>query len=116
MSASPTTDQKLFGLFELDATGTVLYSRVEPDGDPRAARPDFSGRNFYEDVLSFENAEELRRRVAAFERGASPADSFCFECRYDAGPLPVRVLLARVRERSSHERTKSVLVHIRKGA
>jgi hypothetical protein len=114
MSASPLTDQKLFGLFELDPAGTVLYSRVEPDGEPPGSSPDFAGRNFYEEVAPFGNVEELRGRVARFAEGPRPADGFSFDCQYEGGPLPVRVLLARVRERSSRERTKSVLVHIRK--
>ena len=43
MSASLLTGEELFGLFELDEAGMVLYSRIEPDG----TGPDMSGRNFY---------------------------------------------------------------------
>lgn len=110
------TKQKLFGLFELDAAGTVLYSRVEPEGDAPAVRPDFAGRNFYAEVAPFENVEEFRRRVTGFAQGVSPAHTFSFDCRYGGDTLPVSVLLARVRERTCGERTRSVLVHIRKGA
>jgi len=116
VSASPLTVQKLFGLFELDADGTVLYSRVEPEAKSDGEQPDLSGRNFYEEVAPFENVEEFRRRVTQFAGGASPADNFNFDCRYADCALPVRVLLARVRERTIQSRTKSVLVHIRKGA
>lgn len=108
--------QKLFGLFELDAAGTVLYSRLEPHGAGAARTADMAGRNFYEEVVPFVNVEEFRRLVTQFTCGASPADSFRFDCLYDGGPLPVRVLLARIRERAHAERTKSVLVHIRKDA
>lgn len=106
----------MFGLFEIDPAGTVLYSRVERDGGaPVAAGPDVAGRNFYDELAPFLNVEEFRRRVSAFTRGESPADNFNFDCRLDGGgTLPVRVLLARVRERSGGDRTKSVLVHIRK--
>jgi hypothetical protein len=110
------TEQKLFGLFELDPAGTVLYSRFEPDGQLSVPGPDVSGRNFYEEVAPFENVEEFRRRVSQFTAGTSPADNFYFDCRYAGQALPVRVLLARIRERTSGSRTKSVLVHIRKGA
>lgn len=114
MSTSLTSQQKLFGLFELDAAGTVLYSRIEPDG--RSSRPGLglAGTNFFREVAPFGNAEELRQRIDRFTRGPSPADSFNFVCQYDNGPQPVRVLLTRVRERSSREKTKSVLLHIRK--
>jgi hypothetical protein len=114
MSTSLLILQKPFGLFELDTTGTVLYSRVEPDGDGRGVAPDVSGLNFFDDVASFENAAELRHRIATFTDSEGQADSFHFTCLFDNGPLPVKVLLARIRERSNGRRTKSILVHIRK--
>jgi hypothetical protein len=116
MSASLLTEEKLFGLYELDAAGTVLYYRVEPNGEPGETRPDISGLNFYDEVAHFENVEEFRRRVTQFTRSASPADNFDFDCRYEGCAQPVKVLLARIRERVNNDRTKSVLVHIRKGA
>lgn len=106
--------QKLCGLYELDPAGIVLYSRTEPDGDAGGTGPDVAGHNFYNEVAPFENAEELRRRIAAFTRGDGQADNFHFTCQFESGPLPVKVLLARIRERSDGRQTKSVLVHIRK--
>jgi hypothetical protein len=117
MSASLVTLEEPFGLFELDEAGTVLYSRIEPDGGPpRGAGPDVSGRNFYEEVAPFDNVADFRRLVAEFTRGPSPADSFNFDCRRGDFVRPVKVLLARMRERLNRDRTKSVLVHIRKAA
>ena len=85
---------------------------IEGDG----TGPDMSGRNFYEEVAPFENVAEFRRLVNEFAHGASPADSFKFDCRYEDCVHPIKVLLARIRERLNHDRTKSVLVHIRKAA
>ncbi|HEU4594248.1 MAG TPA: hypothetical protein VFS10_03685 [Pyrinomonadaceae bacterium] len=116
MSASLLTGEELLGLFELDEAGTVLYSRTEPDGEPGGTGPDMSGRNFYDEVVPFENVAEFRRLVTEFTRGASPADSFKFDCRYEGCVHPVKVLLARICEHMNHDRTKSVLVHIRKAA
>jgi hypothetical protein len=114
MSASLLDQRKLFGLFELDSAGTVLYARVEPDGDARGKVPDVAGRDFFNEVAPFENAEELRLRVRDFTNGGGQADNFHFTCRLESGALPVKVLLARIRERSDGKRTKSVLLHIRK--
>lgn len=116
MGATLLTKRKLFGLFELDLAGTVLYSRFEPDGEPGPIGPDISGRNFYEEVTPFSNIEEFRQRVAHFTRGVSAADNFTFSCQYEGSTQPVKVLLARVHERSSSTLTKSVLMHIRKDA
>lgn len=114
MSASLLDQQKLFGLFELDPAGTVLYSRIEPDGGARVKAPDVAGHDFFNEVAPFENAEELRLRVRNFTDGDGQADNFHFTCRVEGGSLPVKVLLARVRERSDGKSTKSILLHIRK--
>jgi hypothetical protein len=113
MSTTVLGQQNLFGLFELDTTGNVLYSRIETDGE-KASALDVAGHNFFETVAPFENAEELRRRIQSFTRSDGQADNFHFSCRYGDGPLLVKVLLARIRERSNGRQTKSILVHIRK--
>jgi hypothetical protein len=114
MSTSLLKQQQLFGLFELDPVGTVLYSRVEPDGDADAGMPSVAGHDFFKEVAWFANAEELRRRIDAFTNSEAQADNFHFTCLCDGGPLPVKVLLARIREWSDGRHTKSILVHIRK--
>ena len=107
--------EKFYGLVELDASGMVLYSRVERDGSSAGATtPDLTGRNFYTEVAPFRNVAEFRQQLEDFGRGRQPATSLDFTCQYDDGPLTVRVLLARIRERSELSTTKSVLVHIRK--
>ncbi|HEX8097648.1 MAG TPA: hypothetical protein VF507_06410 [Pyrinomonadaceae bacterium] len=114
MSTSILAGKKFYGLLELDAAGTVLYSRVEKNGDGDDPPPDFSGSNFFTEVAPFENIEEFRRRLDGFKRGEVPAQSFTFTCQFVDGPVPVRVLLARIRERSKGGHTKSILVHIRR--
>lgn len=114
MSASPRTRPELFGLFEIDGAGIVLYSRAEPDGNAVGAPPDAAGRNFFAEVAAFENGEELRQRIDGFTRGGNHADNFHFVCQLGGDSLAVKVLLARIRGRSDGNRTKSVLVHIRR--
>ena len=109
MSASLLTAQELLGLFELDAAGKVLYYRM----DSACTSPDMTGHNFYDEVAPFDNVEEFRRCVTDFTQSAKAADSFDFDCHYQGSDHPVRVLLARIRERVDRNNTKSVLVHIR---
>src|SRR5215212_9520890 len=100
--------RKLFGLVELDSAGTVLYTRIEPDGTLHSvAAPDYTGRNFYTEVAPFRNVVEFRQLLDGFSRGSQPAHSMDFTCDYEDGPLLVRVLLARIRERSQTDATKS---------
>lgn len=107
--------RKLFGLIEIDSEGTVLYTRFEPDGVGTAGHaPDFTGLNFYTEVAPFKNITEFRHQLEDFRRGSQPALSMDFTCDYEDGPLPVRILLARIREQAQSDETKSVLVHIRR--
>jgi hypothetical protein len=116
MSTARPERQKLLGLFELDTAGKVIYARVESNEGAGQMMPSVSGRNFFEEVAPFDNVEELRRHINQFVQGTSPADHFNFNCRYGDGALPVRVLLARLRERTNDAHTQSILVHIRKVA
>jgi hypothetical protein len=113
-STTVQDQQKLFGLFELDAAGNVLYARIEPDGDNKGKAEEVAGHNFFERVAPFKNAEELRRRISVFAHGRGQADSFHFTCDFGNGPLLVKVLLARISEQSNEGHTKSILLHIRK--
>jgi hypothetical protein len=114
MSSLILSRQKLFGLLELSAAGTVLYSRIEVEGDSDGSPPDVTGHNFYSEVASFMNVEEFQQRLDTFDRGSEHANSFFFNCDYEDGTVPVRVLLARIRERTNSDHKRSLLVHIKK--
>jgi hypothetical protein len=71
------------------------------------------GRGFFDSAAPFTNADELRRRIHYFRSNGAPSGGFDFDCQYQDGELPVRVLLARVRDFADNRVTKSILVHIR---
>lgn len=104
----------MYGLIEIDPAGTVLYTRFEGEAATSFAALDTAGRNFYTEVAPFQNVGEFRQQLDDFSRGSQPAHSLDFTCHYDDGPLPVRVMLARIRERTERDVTKSILVHIRR--
>jgi hypothetical protein len=113
VSLTPLT-RTLFGLFELNEAGTVLYSRIESAEGKRESTVDLTGRNFFKEVEPFANGEEMRVKIATFTSGTKIADSFRSTFHLDNGPVPVKILLARIRERSNGNGTKSVMVHIKK--
>jgi hypothetical protein len=108
------SQQKLFGLLELDAAGTVLYSKLESDGNLDGSTAKVTGLNFFSEVAPFMNIAEFHQRLEAFNRSTEQAYSFVFHCDYKDGAVPVRVILARIRERSNECRTKSLLIHIKR--
>ena len=114
MSALIHPQQKLFGLLELDAAGTVLYSRLEGGDRLNDPAANVAGLNFYSEVAPFLNVEEFHQRLDAFSRSGEHANSFAFSCDYEDGAVRVRVLLAHIRERTNGDQTKSLLVHIKK--
>jgi hypothetical protein len=115
MSAALSRPALLFGMFELDPSGTVLYARAEGVGEADAHTHGLAGHNFFDEAARFSNAGELRRRINLFRMSGAQADSFDFTCEYDDGPVRVRVLLARIRERNNHDGAESVLIHVRRG-
>lgn len=108
------TSQSLFGLFELDSTGKVLYSKVESDGILDDRRTGLAGLNFYEEVAPFKNVNEFRRHLDQFTGGGDPVENFNFTCRYDDGSEQVKVRLVRVSEREYDGCAKLTIVDIRK--
>lgn len=114
MSPPVPVSQKFFGLIELGADGTVLYSRIEGEGGGYACAPNVTGRNFFSEVASFLNIGEFRECLDCFRQSSQQAASIPFICQYEDGPVRVKILLARMQERSAQDVTKSLLVHIRK--
>jgi hypothetical protein len=111
MSSLTLTTQKLFGLLELDPRGTVIFSKLEGDEQSTGAA-DVVGRNFFSDVATFLNVAEFRQRFETFDSNREPSSSFTFNCDYEDGAVPVRVLLARLREDTKY--SGSVLLYIKK--
>jgi hypothetical protein len=111
MSSLILIRQKLFGLLELDLQGTVIFSKLEGD-EESAGAADVVGRNFFSEVATFLNVAEFRQRFETFDNNPQPSSSFMFHCNYEDGAVPVRVLLARLREDRKYAR--SVLVYIKR--
>jgi len=97
------------GMFDLDADGTILYYRAESGSLP-SGRSDLDGCSFYDVMAAFDHAGELRRMVEEFLQGDGSAANFAFICRAGGEELPLRALIARVREESDLGRAKAVLL------
>jgi len=113
MSSLILAQQKLFGLLELDQRGTVIFSKLEGDEELTGVA-DVVGRNFFSDVATFLNVAEFRQRFETFDSNPEPSSSFMFNCAYEDGAVPVKVLLARLREDTGYP--GSVLVYIKKAS
>lgn len=108
------TAPQIFGLFELNLMGTVLYSKVDQNNSSVNLPLDLTGMNFFDEVAPFSNVEELRRRFRYFARGKDSAEKFIFTCQAEAQPLEVKVMLTQISEREFDETEKMIIVDIRK--
>jgi len=111
MSSLILAPQRLFGLLELDPQGTVVFSKLEGD-EKLPGAVDLVGRNFFSEVATFLNVAEFRERFEVFDSKPEPSNSFMFNCDYEDGAVPVKVLLARLKEDTKYP--GSVLVYIKK--
>lgn len=105
-----------YGLMELDEAGTVIYYKSENRGVFVKPETEIVGRNFFSDIAAIAEAKELQNQIKEFRRSHRPASSFTFTFELKHRRVPVRVLLARIHERStvgSAESVDSVFVHIR---
>jgi hypothetical protein len=111
MSSLILAPQKLLGLLELDQQGTVIFSRLQ--GDPKlAGATDVVGRNFFSEVATFLNVAEFQKRFETFGNNREPSSSFMFNCDYGDDAVPVKVLLARLKEDTKYP--GSVLLYIKR--
>ena len=115
MNTSVLTHQSLFGTFELDADGVVLYHRSLPSSDSEGAADScFVGQNFLQDILTFDNSKDFSNRFNRFKRGNHSVENFTLTCPADGRQMRMKVMLVRISESSSDERTKLIIVDIRK--
>ncbi len=105
---------KIFGLFELDLFGTVLYSRIDASSSSINLPTDLIGLNFFDEIAPFGKTEEFRRRFRYFAKGNDSAEKFTFTDCSDENSSEVKVMLTQISEREYNGSEKFIIVDIRK--
>lgn len=105
---------KIFGLFELDSFGTILYSRIDAGNSSVNLPRDLIGRNFFDEIAPFGRTEEFRRRFRYFAKGSDSAEKFTFTDYSDEDSSEVKVMLTQISEREYNGSEKFIIVDIRK--
>lgn len=109
-----TIPAKVFGLFELDLFGTVLYSRVDANNSSMNLPHDLVGLNFFDEIAPFGRTEELRRRFRYFAKSNDSAEKFTFTDQSGENFSEVKVMLTQISEREYNGSEKFIIVDIRK--
>lgn len=111
---SMLSSRDLCGLYEITQTGEILYSRVRQKNALLNLKPEIVGKNFFDEVLLFDNAADFRRRVESFWKMTENTQSFFFDLQFADSNLPIKVLLIRVSRFDRINIEKFIIVDIRK--
>jgi len=103
--------EQIFGLYELDAAGTILYSLPHNGARPQ---PSMVGSNFFEEIDAIENAERLRSGIKSFIRSNRSVGSFTFESGFHDGGIKAKVLLTRGHETQNDSVAGIVIMDIKR--
>lgn len=114
MSVSSLQAKPVFGCFELDAAGTVLYTKVEADGIFGKPQTSIVGHNFFDVVAPFGNSAEFRSRFNRFISSHNTAENFIFDYAAENAGMKAKVFLTLVNERELNDRRQLIFVDIRK--
>jgi hypothetical protein len=107
------TIPQFLGFYELDPDGTVLYSRIKRDDQFEKATSLQVGRNFFEDVLGYQNSEAFRRRFRRFVSDGTTHENFIFDYVISESTFPLKVRLMRISEHNGSESQSLIIVDIR---
>jgi hypothetical protein len=104
---------QLFGLFELDDAGTILYSRPGENGGQQDGHS-VVGKNFFDELGGIDNDDLLRRHFRKFLESNRPVDSFIFDGVFSETPVRAKVLMARGYEAREDSASGIVIMDIKK--
>lgn len=110
---SSITAADLFGVFELDSSGTVLYYGARDKSRQLESKTNLIGRNFFEEITAFENAPEFQRRFKRFINDSAATENFDFSFQTREKVTKAKVMMLHVRERDFDKNANLVIVDIR---
>ncbi|HSK73672.1 MAG TPA: PAS domain-containing protein [Pyrinomonadaceae bacterium] len=108
------TPRSLFGVFELDTDGTVLYCGKVENSHLTELQPDLIGRNLFEELADFKDCDKLQKRFRRFVRDSRPTDNFNFSFDLGEKAVEAKIMMVRVRVRSDENNGDLIVVDIRK--
>ena len=113
--AAERIDNDIIGLFELDNSGTVLYRRpVENNVLLGCSEPQAVGKDFFQDVVSFQNRDDLKRYFKRFVTSDRSVDNFIFDCLCNDETIKTRISMTRGSESGSDRNANIVILEIKR--
>lgn len=106
------TSQIPFGMFELDAAGTVLHYSPATEEKRGAHSNGIVGRNFFNDLISIAQIEALKGRFLSFMADGDSVERFTISFPYNHSSIKVQIVMAHVTEKSENGRERFALIRL----
>jgi photoactive yellow protein len=101
-----------FGLFELDAAGTVIRYSPASESAPAVEANTVWGRNFFTDIAPVEQVVGFRLRFHSFMASGQAIERFTTTFAHGQQNIKVQIMLAHITEKSEDGRRRLALVRI----
>lgn len=101
-----------FGLFELDAQGTVTRYSPASETAPVFEARDIWGRNFFTEIAPVEQVVGFRLRFHSFMADGQAVERFTTTFTHGEQTIKVQIMLAHITEKSDEGRKRLALVRI----
>lgn len=101
-----------FGLFELDASGTVIRYSPASETAPAFEARDIWGRNFFTEIAPVEQVVGFRLRFHSFMANGLAVERFTTTFAHGEQNIKVQIMLAHITEKSEDGRRRLALVRI----
>jgi photoactive yellow protein len=101
-----------FGMFELDAAGTVLHYSPAAEEKRDALANAIVGRNFFSELSTIAQIEELKGRFLRFMADGDSVERFTISFPYNHNSIKVQIVMAHLTEKSENGRERFALVRL----
>jgi photoactive yellow protein len=99
-----------FGMFELDASGTIIHYSPASERKSNDHANGMVGKNFFNDLVAIAQMEELKSRFLTFMADGDSVERFSLSFPYNQESVKVQIVMAHLIERSERGRERFALV------
>ena len=101
-----------FGMFELDAAGTVIHYSPATQDRRDALQPNVVGGNFFDRLASISEVKELKSRFLNFMADGTSFERFTISFPYLQESIKVQIVMAHISEKSAQGRERFALLRV----
>jgi photoactive yellow protein len=99
-------------MFELDATGKVVHYSAASEEKKDTPANNILGRNFFDELISISQVEELKSRFLRFMADGTSVERFTISFPYNQESIKVQIVMAHLSEKTEKGRERFALVRL----